>query len=76
MDDTLGWVLYHKGIYEEAVRYLEAAARSSSAAAIQYHLGLAYCKTGRGDRGASMLRAALRAAPDLPEAKLAKQQLQ
>lgn len=76
VDDTLGWVLYHKGIFGEAVRYLEAAAKSSSDTAIQYHLGLAYCKTGRSDRGASMLRAALKAAPDLPEAKLAKQQLQ
>jgi cellulose synthase operon protein C len=76
VDDTLGWVLYHKGIFGEAVRYLETAAKSSSDTAIQYHLGLAYCKTGRSDRGAAMLRAALKAAPDLPEAMLAKQQLQ
>ena len=76
VDDTLGWVLYHKGIYGEAVSYLEAAAKKSSDAAIQYHLGLAYYKTGRSDRGAPMLRAALKAAPDLPEATLAKQQLQ
>ncbi|HEY6343929.1 MAG TPA: tetratricopeptide repeat protein [Bryobacteraceae bacterium] len=76
VDDTLGWVLYHKGIYGEAVSYLEAAAKKSSDAAIQYHLGLAYYKTGRSDRGAPILRAALRAAPDMPEAKLAKQQLQ
>lgn len=76
VDDTLGWVLYHKGIYGEAVSHLESAAKKSSDASIQYHLGLAYYKTGRGDRGAQMLRAALKAAPDLPEAKLAKQQLQ
>jgi cellulose synthase operon protein C len=76
VDDTLGWVLYHKGIYGEAVSYLEAAAKKSSDAAIQYHLGLAYYKTGKSDRGALMLRAALKAAPDLPEAKLAKEQLQ
>jgi tetratricopeptide (TPR) repeat protein len=75
VQDTLGWVLYNKAIYGEAVSYLESAAKRSSDPAIQYHLGLAYYKAGKTDRGAQVLKAALKAAPNMREAELARQQM-
>jgi tetratricopeptide (TPR) repeat protein len=75
VEDTIGWVLYNKAIYGEAVSYLEAAAKKSSDPAIQYHLGLAYYKAGKSDRGAQVLKNALKAAPNLREAELARQQM-
>jgi tetratricopeptide (TPR) repeat protein len=75
VEDTLGWVLYHKAIYGEAVSYLESASKKSSDPAIQYHLGLAYYKAGKSERGAQILKAALKAAPNLREAELARQQM-
>ena len=73
VEDTLGWVLYRKGIYGEAVSHLEAAVKKSSDAAIQYHLGLAYLKTGKRGQGEQVLRNALKVAPNLMEAQLARQ---
>jgi tetratricopeptide (TPR) repeat protein len=75
VDDTLGWVLYHKAIYGEAVMHLEAAAKKSSDPAIEYHLGLAYFKTGKNERGAQLLKQALKQAPNMEEAKLARKQI-
>jgi tetratricopeptide (TPR) repeat protein len=75
VQDTLGWVLYNKAIYGEAVSYLESASKRSSDPAIQYHLGLAYYKAGKTDRGAQVLKAALKAAPNMREAELARQQM-
>jgi tetratricopeptide (TPR) repeat protein len=76
VDDTLGWVLYQKAVYGEAVMHLEAAAaKKSSDPAIEYHLGLAYYKTGNDERGARLLKQALKQAPNMAEAKLARQQM-
>jgi tetratricopeptide (TPR) repeat protein len=75
VDDTLGWVLYHKSVYGEAVMHLEAAAKKSSDPAIEYHLGLAYFKTGKNEQGAELLRRALKQAPNMQEAKLARRQM-
>ena len=75
VEDTIGWVLYNKAIYGEAVSYLEAAAKKSSDPAIQYHLGLAYYKAGKSDQGARVLKNALKTAPNLREAELARQQM-
>jgi tetratricopeptide (TPR) repeat protein len=73
VEDTLGWVLYRRAIYGEAVNHLEAAVKKSSDPAIQYHLGLAYVKTGKRDQGEKVLRNALKLAPNLMEAQLARQ---
>lgn len=46
--DSLGWVLYKKGDYEQAVIYLEKAAELEAYdAVINDHLGDAYWKVGR-----------------------------
>jgi Tfp pilus assembly protein PilF len=72
IDDTLGWVLYKKGIYTSAVQYLELAAARDGSALTSYHLGMAHLKGGNHKRGKELVQAALKAAPQLPEAKLAQ----
>lgn len=74
VDDTIGWIMYRKGLYRPAVQYLESAARGGTDPVIRYHLGMAYLKTG-DRRGEATLRAALQKAPDLPEARMARQLL-
>ena len=71
VDDTIGWILYRKGLYPSAVKYLESAAKGESDPAVRYHLGMAYLKLG-DKRGRATLREALTAAPDLPEAAMAQ----
>jgi Tfp pilus assembly protein PilF len=75
VEDTLGWVLYGRGIYGQAVSYLESAATKSADPAIQYHVGLAYLKAGKWQRGRQVLTSALRIAPQLDEAELARHEL-
>jgi tetratricopeptide (TPR) repeat protein len=71
--DTLGWILYRKGIYSSAVRYLEQAGLNSRNAVWNYHLAMAYAKSGDAQKGRNVLDAALRINPNLPEAKAATQ---
>ena len=77
--DTLGWVYYQKGIYRSAVNQLEAAVSTKSSLAgdqmgrVQYHLAMAYFKSGDTSKGQQVLQAALRLAPALPEAKVAQE---
>lgn len=74
VDDTIGWIMYRKGLYRSAVKYLESAASGAPDPVIRYHLGMAYLKTG-DKRGEPTLRAALKSAPGLPEARMAQQLL-
>jgi len=71
VDDTIGWILYRKGLYPSAVKYLESAAKGEADPAVRYHLGMAYLKLG-DKRGQATLREALKEAPDLPEAPMAE----
>src|SRR5262249_11849374 len=41
-EDTLGWVLYRRGVYSVAVKHLEMAASKQAAALHLYHLAMAY----------------------------------
>jgi cellulose synthase operon protein C len=70
--DTLGWVLYQKGLYSLAVTYLERAS-SAPDAICKYHLAMAYAKTGDRQRGRTTLDAALKLNANLPEAKTARE---
>jgi tetratricopeptide (TPR) repeat protein len=51
--DTLGWVYYQKGAYKSAIDLFQEALRlaeknkAPESAAVHYHLGLAYQKTGQ-----------------------------
>ena len=51
IDDTLGWVLYNKGIYQSALGYLENAAKKKNDPAIRYHLAMAYARVGDASKG-------------------------
>jgi tetratricopeptide (TPR) repeat protein len=47
VSDTLGWVLYKRGVYQRALTLLkESAARLPDSASVQFHLGMAYYKAG------------------------------
>lgn len=77
--DTLGWILYQKGLYTSAIAYLEKADTAPrgplpapSSAVWKYHLAMAYAKTGDKQRSRSTLEAALKMNPRLPEAQMAR----
>ena len=72
-EDTLGWALYRKGLYQVAVPHLEQAAAQKGSAVPKYHLAMAYAKSGDRTRGRTALDAALKLNPNLPEAQMAKQ---
>jgi tetratricopeptide (TPR) repeat protein len=74
--DTLGWILYRQGLYPSAVKYLEQAGANSADVRWKYHLAMAYAKAGDYTHGQATLAAALKADPDVPEAKLALQVVQ
>ena len=45
--DTLGWAYFHKGIYGQAITYLEEAVKGvPDSPTYHYHLGRAYQKAG------------------------------
>ena len=70
--DTMGWILYQKGLYSSAVQQLQRTDSQNGAAIWKYHLAMAYAKTGDIERGKAVLDAALKINPNMPEAKLAK----
>lgn len=65
--DTLGWVLYQLGNYQDAQKYLEEAVRyaqtSGDEAAATYHLGVLLAKQGRRKEALQYLRRSLRVEP-------------
>jgi tetratricopeptide (TPR) repeat protein len=71
--DTLGWVLFRRGVYSVAVTHLERAASTKPTAVRQYHLAMAYYKAGQEARGRTALQAGLRLDPTLPEARAAQE---
>jgi Tfp pilus assembly protein PilF len=74
--DTLGWILYQKGVYPTAIRHLERAAAKKGNAAWKYHLAMAYAKGGEARRAQATLDAALKMDPNSSEAKAASQVVQ
>ena len=73
--DTLGWILYQKGLYPSAIQQLQRAAAKESNVVWKYHLAMAYAKAGDRQHGLTVLDLALRRNPNLPEAVQAKQLL-
>ncbi len=74
--DTLGWVLYRRGVYTSAIPYLERASsndKAKNSAIWKYHLAMAYAKAGDRARSRTTLEKARKLNPNLPEAKLAQQ---
>ena len=47
ISDTLGWILYHRGVYQGALTLLkESASKLPENPEVQYHLGMASLKAG------------------------------
>ena len=58
--DTLGWIHYRRGEYEEAVTFLKTAAEKlPSEELVQYHLGMAYKGLGRKTLAVESLKRAM-----------------
>jgi Flp pilus assembly protein TadD len=69
VQDTLGWAFYRKGMYVDAVRYLERAASKQQDSTTKFHLGSAYVKMGNRTRGVQMLQSALAMDPNIIQTK-------
>src|SRR5438270_2193515 len=76
VQDTLGWVLYRQGKYQEAAELLEqSASKSSDKGEIQFHLGMANYMMGRLDEARAVLGKAVAALGDFPGKDEAKSRL-
>lgn len=77
--DSLGWVLYRLGRFEEAAFYLEQAARQrqpAQDAEIYYHLGACYARMGRVQAARTALYQCLELDPSWQEARQVLERLQ
>jgi tetratricopeptide (TPR) repeat protein len=75
VDDTLGWVYYKKGLFDQAVTALKGAVvKEPKVAAFQYHLGLSSAKAKNGDvrLARQSLETALKLDPKASEANAAR----
>lgn len=71
--DTLGWIEYRRGNFDEAVLQLEpAAAGLPDDASVQMHLGLTYAALNRIDLARSVLGRAIDLAKDSPDPQFAR----
>jgi tetratricopeptide (TPR) repeat protein len=68
--DTMGWILYQRGNYKQAVNYiLQAIDNGEVSATIYEHLGDAYQKLGDKEKAVQAWREALRKEPNRHSAK-------
>ena len=60
VSDTLGWILYNRGVYQRALVLLkESAAKLPENPEVQYHLGMAALKVGDTETAKKSLAAAI-----------------
>jgi Tfp pilus assembly protein PilF len=69
--DTLGWVLYQKGLYPSAIQHLERAVAKGQNPTSRSHLAMAYAKAGEVKRARTILAPLLKQYPNSADAKLA-----
>ena len=65
IEDTLGWVYYRKGLYSNALTHLKLAVAKEGTPRRQFHLGMAYVKSGDQATGRQIVTAALKSDPAL-----------
>ena len=75
VQDTLGWVLYHRGMYTMALQYLQDSVAKQNTPLTNLHLAMTYAKTGDLRHGREFLEAARRQSPKLPGLDAAQQLL-
>ena len=74
--DTLGWVLYKRGDYQQALAILqESAEKVPDSPEIQFHLGMTAYMMGQTDLARSALKKAASAAKDFPGKDESKRRL-
>ena len=62
--DTLGWILYRRGLYSAAIEHLrDSASKMGDDAQVRYHLGMAYLRNGENEKARVELEAALKLGP-------------
>jgi Flp pilus assembly protein TadD len=66
--DTLGWAFYHRQVYTSAINlFKEAVKKEPENPLFNYHLGLAYAKSGQAALAKVQLDRLLRLKPNSPE---------
>lgn len=65
IEDTLGWVYYHKRLYGTASGLLQSSFSKQPTPENEYHLGKCFLKMGRLEEGSKHVAAALQKAPEL-----------
>ena len=73
VQNTLGWVLYRKGLYSMALPHLENAADKEPSARRKCHVAMAYLRMRDQDREQKNLNAALKLDPSAPEIRATQQ---
>ena len=65
--DTYGWIAYRRDNFDEALEYLEPAAKAMTEdVLVQYHLGMTYAALGRNAEAKAQLEKTLEMAGDSP----------
>jgi tetratricopeptide (TPR) repeat protein len=72
VEDTIGWALYRKGLYRNALEHLQRAVSKQPTAIEKYHLSMALVRAGDKEHGLSMLQQARKMDPTLPESAAAQ----
>jgi tetratricopeptide (TPR) repeat protein len=76
ISDTLGWILYKRGVYQRALALLkDSAAKLPDSPEIHYHLGMTYHKLKDGKAARQSLERALALNPQFPGADQARRTL-
>ena len=73
--DTLGWILFKKGEYRNALPLLQESALKLPQANVQYHLGMAYYMLGEEASAREALQKAVDAKLDSVESDEARKRL-
>jgi tetratricopeptide (TPR) repeat protein len=72
--DTLGWAFYHKQVYTSAITlFKEAVKKEPDNALFNYHLGLAYAKSGQAGLAKQQLDRLVRLKPNSSEVEELRQ---
>jgi tetratricopeptide (TPR) repeat protein len=75
--DTLGWVLFKRDDYQQAVPLLEEAAdKIGDSAEVRFHLGMAHYMMGQAEAARSDFEQALKIAQEFPSKKEAESRLE
>jgi putative PEP-CTERM system TPR-repeat lipoprotein len=76
IDDTLGWILFKRGDYSNALPLLqESAAKLPDLPEVQFHLGMAYYMLGEDRAAQAALQKAVDAGADFPSKDEARRRL-